>query len=133
MKTPEMNEIFTFYFNFKIRIASHAALSPLSTPTQATGTPLGIWAIARSASSPLSVPLTGTPITGLSVFDAITPGSAADKPAIAMNTFASLFLMYSVQFIRIAVSRDYLVIMGYLVFVEDFFYLVRNGCIRCGS
>jgi hypothetical protein len=63
------------FISFRIRIASHAALSPLSTPTAATGTPLGIWAMARRASRPLRVPLTGTPMTGLSVFDAITPGS----------------------------------------------------------
>jgi hypothetical protein len=82
-----------FYFRFRIRIASHAALSPLSTPTQATGTPLGIWAMARRASSPLSVLLTGTPMTGLSVFDAITPGKAAERPAIAMKIFTLLVLI----------------------------------------
>jgi hypothetical protein len=82
-----------FFINFRIRIASHAAFSPLSTPTHATGTPFGICAIARSASSPLSVPLTATPITGLSVFEAITPGRAAERPAIAMKIFALLVLM----------------------------------------
>ena len=35
-----------------MRAASTAALRALSTPTQATGTPGGIWAIDRSASRP---------------------------------------------------------------------------------
>jgi hypothetical protein len=63
----------------------------LSTPTQATGTPGGIWAIASSASSPpaTEVPLvSGTPITGRSVCAATTPGSAAASPAPAMITFS---------------------------------------------
>src|SRR5262245_40155427 len=36
----------------KIRDASTAALRALSTPTHATGTPGGIWAIDKSASNP---------------------------------------------------------------------------------
>lgn len=39
--------------------------------------------------SRLSFPLTGTPMTGLMVKEARTPGSAAERPAIAMNTSAS--------------------------------------------
>ncbi len=61
----------------------------LSTPTQATGTPGGIWAIASSASSPLLTDVfevSGTPITGSSVCAATTPGSAAASPAPAMIT-----------------------------------------------
>src|SRR5208337_724534 len=82
-----------FFASFRIRIARWAALSPLSTPTHATGTPFGIWAIESRASRPLRVPLTGTPITGLSVFDAITPGSAAESPAMAIKILHLLALM----------------------------------------
>ena len=71
-----------------ISAANTAALSPLSRPTAATGIPGGICTIERMASM-LTLPLTGTPITGLAVNDAMTPGSAADSPAMAMNTFAS--------------------------------------------
>ena len=73
----------------KIRAASTAALRALSTPTQATGTPGGIWAIESSASSPPATEVddvSGTPITGRSVCAAHTPGSAADSPAPAMIT-----------------------------------------------
>jgi hypothetical protein len=45
----------------------------------ATGTPFGIRAMERRASRPFRTPLTGTPMTGLSVFDAMTPGRAAGK------------------------------------------------------
>src|SRR6266576_2986797 len=73
----------------RIRAASTAAFFALSTPTQATGTPGGIWAIESSASSPsstLSEDRSGTPITGRSVWAASTPGSAAASPAPAMST-----------------------------------------------
>ncbi len=40
-------------------------------------------------------PLTGTPMTGLTVNEATTPGSAADNPAMAMNADASLFVTSS--------------------------------------
>jgi hypothetical protein len=43
----------------------------------------------------MTFPLTGTPMTGLSVFDAITPGRAAERPAMAIYTLQSLALMYS--------------------------------------
>src|SRR3954468_12881883 len=72
-----------------MRAASTAALRALSTPTQATGTPGGIWAIDSSASSPPATDVdevSGTPITGRSVCAATTPGSAADRPAPAMIT-----------------------------------------------
>ena len=72
-----------------ISAASTAALSPRSSPTAATGIPGGIWTTERIASM-LTAPLTGTPMTGLTVKDATTPGSAAERPAIAMKTSASL-------------------------------------------
>ena len=72
-----------------ISAARTAALSPRSRPTAATGIPGGICTIDRIASM-LTAPLTGTPITGLTVNDATTPGSAADSPAMAMNTSESL-------------------------------------------
>jgi hypothetical protein len=75
--------------------ARWAAFSPLSIPTHATGTPRGIWTMDKSASIPPSLELTGTPMTGLLVRDAITPGSAADNPAMAIKTSASLFDTYS--------------------------------------
>src|SRR5690606_12072806 len=73
----------------RMRAASTAALRALSTPTHATGTPGGIWAIDSSASSPPPTDfeeVSGTPITGRSVWAATTPGSAADRPAPAMMT-----------------------------------------------
>ncbi len=45
--------------------------------------------------SRLRAPLTGTPMTGLTVNEATTPGSAAESPAIAMNASASLALTSS--------------------------------------
>src|SRR6266545_7134449 len=72
-----------------MRAASSPAFFELSTPTQPTGTPGGIWAIASSASSPsrtLFSDRSGTPITGRSVWAAATPGSAAASPAPAMIT-----------------------------------------------
>src|SRR5208337_1300936 len=60
----------------------------LSIPTQPTGTPAGIWTIERRESRPPSLALTGTPITGLRVIDATTPGRWADRPAMAMKTLA---------------------------------------------
>jgi hypothetical protein len=66
--------------------ASSAAFSPFPTPTVATGTPFGIWTIARSASRPSEIPpAIGTPITGSVVCDASTPGRCAASPAIAMK------------------------------------------------
>ena len=53
-----------------MRAASTAAFFALSTPTEATGTPGGIWVIASSASSPPAtevLEVSGTPITGRSV------------------------------------------------------------------
>ncbi len=61
----------------------------LSTPTEATGTPGGICAMASSASSPPATDVddvSGTPITGSCVCAATTPGSAAASPAPAMIT-----------------------------------------------
>src|SRR2546430_9489750 len=76
-------------YAFKIRAASTAALRALSTPTHATGTPGGICAIDRSASSPPATDVrlvSGTPITGRLEWAATTPGRAADRPAPAMIT-----------------------------------------------
>src|ERR1700686_319211 len=73
----------------RIRAASTAALRALSTPTQATGTPGGIWAIDSSASRPPATEVRlvkGTPITGSSECAATTPGRAAESPAPAMIT-----------------------------------------------
>ncbi len=73
----------------RMRAASTAALRAASTPTQATGTPGGIWAIESSASRPPATDLdevSGTPITGSDVCAATTPGSAAERPAPAMIT-----------------------------------------------
>ena len=54
----------------RMRAASTAAFFALSSPTHATGTPGGIWAIERIASSPPAADrrlVSGTPITGRSV------------------------------------------------------------------
>ena len=52
-----------------------------------TGTPLGIWTIDKSESTPRSVLLsTGTPSTGKIVNAAIIPGKCAAPPAPAMMT-----------------------------------------------
>ena len=74
--------------------ARMAALSPRSRPTHATGMPGGIWTM-ESIASRLRAPLTGTPMTGLIVNEATTPGSAAERPAMAMNASASLPLTSS--------------------------------------
>ena len=66
-----------------MRTARCAALRGLSRPTAATGTPGGIWTTLSSESSPpaaLSDDVSGTPITGRSVWAAATPGSAALRP-----------------------------------------------------
>src|SRR2546425_2090947 len=78
----------------KISTARMAAFSPRSRPTAATGTPGGICETLSTASR-FSLPLTGTPITGFVVWAAIVPGSAAERPAIAMNTFAVVFRIKS--------------------------------------
>ena len=52
--------------------AAKTLLPVLGVPT---GTPFGIWAIERKASTPLrAVAATGTPSTGSSVFAAVMPG-----------------------------------------------------------
>src|SRR5918994_3239803 len=66
-----------------------AALRAPSSDTHATGTPGGICTIARMASSPPSAlfeDVSGTPITGRSVYAAAVPGRAAAIPAPAMIT-----------------------------------------------
>src|SRR3989441_11724990 len=78
----------------RISTARMAAFSPRSRPTAATGTPGGICETLRTASR-FSLPLTGTPITGFVVWAAIVPGSAAERPAIAMKTFAVVFRIRS--------------------------------------
>ena len=45
--------------------------------------------IDNNESNPPNLTSFGTPITGLTVFDDITPGSAADKPATPIKTSAS--------------------------------------------
>src|SRR3989442_1228506 len=80
--------------NAKISTARIAAFSPRSRPTAATGTPGGICETLRTASR-FSLPLTGTPITGFVVWAAIVPGSPAERPAIAMKTFAVVFRIRS--------------------------------------
>ena len=56
--------------------------------------PGGIWTIERIASR-FRAPLTGTPMTGLTVNDATTPGRAAERPAMATKASASLPLTSS--------------------------------------
>ena len=59
----------------------------LPTAKVATGMPLGIWTMARSASRPSRCPDgMGTPSTGRVVLAATTPGRCAAPPAPAMNT-----------------------------------------------
>lgn len=72
---------------FRIRIANHAALAELSTPTVATGTPLGICTVAnRTSCPPPSPPDNGTPITGRSVLAATAPARCAASPAPQIMT-----------------------------------------------
>src|SRR5256885_3118809 len=72
-----------------IRAASKPAFLAPSIATQPTGTPGGICTAESSASSPARVlPVSGTPITGRSVWAAATPRSAADIPAPAMITLS---------------------------------------------
>src|SRR5256712_513209 len=78
----------------KISTARMAAFSPRSRPTAATGTPGGICETLRTASR-FSLPLTGTPITGFVGGAGIVPGSAAERPAIGMKTFAVVFRIRS--------------------------------------
>src|SRR2546421_3726928 len=80
--------------NAKISTARMAAFSPRSRPTAATGTPGGICETLRTASK-FNLPLTGTPITGFVVCAAMVPGSAAERPAIAMITLAVVFRIKS--------------------------------------
>ena len=60
-------------------------MAPLM-PIVATGMPGGICTIDSRASWPSSEELIGTPITGIDVMAAITPGSAAAMPAAAIIT-----------------------------------------------
>src|SRR2546425_10490321 len=78
----------------RISTARMAAFSPRSRPTAATGTPGGICETLRTASK-FNFPLTGTPITGFVVCAAMVPGNAAERPAIAMITFAVVFRIKS--------------------------------------
>ena len=66
-------------------------------PTVATGTPGGIWAMLRSASSPASWAFLGTPMTGRMVWAAMAPGSAALSPAMAMKSCAGVVCMCCVR------------------------------------
>src|SRR5437870_2378213 len=78
----------------KISTGGMVAFSPRPRPTAAPGPPAGICETLRTASR-FSLPLTGTPITGFVVWAAIVPGSAAERPAIAMKTFAVVFRIRS--------------------------------------
>src|SRR5688572_25858844 len=72
-----------------MRAARSAALAAPGLPMASvpTGTPFGIWAIDRKASTPASaVAGTGTPSTGSTVFAAVMPGRWAAPPAAAMIT-----------------------------------------------
>src|SRR3989338_8491733 len=77
-----------------------AFFAPLMA-TVATGTPGGICAVEKSASTPAApifVLISGTPITGSAVCAATTPAKCAAPPAPQMNTLypaASLFFTYS--------------------------------------
>ena len=64
-------------------------------------------------------------MTGLSVFEAITPGRAAERPAIAMYTFAYC-LDVCIELVGIPVGRDDLGVIRHAVLLEDFCYLVRD-------
>ena len=74
----------------RMRAASTAAFCALSTPTHATGTPGGIWAIESSASSPPRDRLRRRERHAdhrqLACARRRRPGSAADRPAPAMIT-----------------------------------------------
>ena len=61
------------------------AAAALSAQILATGIPGGICTI-ESSESRGTFPPTGTPMTGLTVIDAMTPGRAAATPAMPMNT-----------------------------------------------
>src|SRR5207302_477053 len=78
----------------RISTARIPAFSPRSRPTAATGTPGGICDTLRTASR-LSLPLTGTPMTGFVVWAAIVPGRAAESPATPMKTRAVVFRIMS--------------------------------------
>src|SRR5208282_5285088 len=73
------------YFSARMAVASRAAFSAASTPTDATGIPAGICTTERRLSRPRPR-FSGTPITGFNVRAATTPGRAAERPAIAMKT-----------------------------------------------
>jgi len=57
--------------------SQQCGIDPLSIPTLATGTFLGIWMVESNASRPPSLLLTGTLITTFEVLKAIPPGRAA--------------------------------------------------------
>ena len=69
-----------------ISTANIPALYELFIATVATGIDLGICTIENSASKPSTAAFIGTPITGKTVFEAITPGKCAASPAPAMIT-----------------------------------------------
>src|SRR5947209_15841060 len=78
----------------RISTARIPAFSPRSRPTAATGTPGGICDTLRTASR-LSLPLTGTPMTGFVGWAGIVPGRAAESPATPMKTRAVVFRIRS--------------------------------------
>ena len=69
-----------------ISTASIPALYELFIATVATGIDFGICTIENSASKPSTAAFIGTPITGKTVFEAITPGKCAARPAPAIIT-----------------------------------------------
>ena len=59
--------------------------------TVATGTPPGIWTVERSESRPFKERVSiGMPMTGKTVWAAITPARCAEPPAAAIMTFIPL-------------------------------------------
>ena len=61
----------------------------------ATGIDFGIWTIDSNASIPPTAALTGIPITGSIVWEAITPGRCAANPAPAIITSQPSFSIFS--------------------------------------
>ena len=93
-----------------------AALRAPLMATVATGTPDGICTMESSESSPpRSDVRMGTPMTGRSVMEATTPGSAAALPAPAMITLRprdSALERVLAHRLRVAVGREHVDLIG---------------------
>lgn len=114
-------------------MARCAAFSPLSIPTHATGTPLGIWTMDSSASRPPSLADTGTPITGFLVRAATTPGRAAARPGDGDEDLCVSLFDIGVQLVRVPVSRQHLKVIRDAILRQHFDGPVRNGTIGGGA